>query len=351
MIDRNKLGASALEVPRICFGTMTFAAQNDEREAHALLDCAFERGVDFIDTAEVYPLPVQADTYGRTEVIVGTWLKTRARDRVIVATKVAGPGRGMDWPRTGARAGLAALSKRDVVLACEGSLKRLGTDYIDLYQVHWPARNVPLFGAGAFDPANERESASVHEQLEAMDQLVRDGKVRHVGVSNETAWGLVEHTRIARRYGLPRIASTQNIYNLMSREYEQAAAEAGFRERVGLLVYSPLAFGYLTGKYRGGARPEGSRIARYGERWPRYTKPAMAEAVERYCAIAQRHGLTPTQLALSFVYHRGCVASTIIGATTIAQLNECLDAWDVRLPAQALAEIDAVHAALPNPAP
>jgi aryl-alcohol dehydrogenase-like predicted oxidoreductase len=351
MIDRIPLGASDLQVPRLCLGTMTFGAQNSERDAHALLNYAFERGIDFVDTAEIYPLPVQGDTAGATERFVGSWLKGKARDQVILASKVAGPGRGMTWLRAGAREGLADLCKRDIVLACEASLKRLGTDYLDLYQVHWPARNVPLFGATRFDPAREHAAASIQEQLEAMDQLRRDGKVRHVGVSNETPWGVCEFTRVAGRFGLPRIASVQNLYNLMARDFEHALHETCLRERVGLLAYSPLAFGLLTGKYREGARPSGARLTLFGERWPRYAKAGIPPAVDAYAAIARQFGLTPTQLSLAFVYGRPFVASTIIGATSLEQLRQCIDAYALRLPAEAVAAIDAVHASMPNPAP
>ena len=351
MIDRTRLGERGPEVPRICLGTMTFAQQNDQRDAHLQMNYAFERGVDFIDTAEVYPMPLQADTYGGTERIVGSWLRTKPRDKVILASKVAGPGRGMAWVRTGARESLAPLSKQDIVLACEGSLKRLATDYIDLYQLHWPARNVPLFGNGGFDPAAEREAASAQESLEALDLLVRDGKIRHAGVSNETPWGVCEFTRTARRFGLARVVSIQNVYNLMSREFEQSLAETCMREKVGLLSYSALAFGLLSGKYRGGAAPAHGRLTLFGQRWPRYSKAPIAPAVDSYCEIAARFGLTPVQLALGFAYHRWFVASTIIGATTMEQLRQCIDAYEVKLPPEALAEIDAVHARAPNPAP
>ena len=351
MIDRIRLGASALEVPRICLGTMTFGQQNTEREAHVQLNYALERGVDFIDTAEIYPMPIQQSTGGATERIVGSWLRGKPRDRVILASKVAGPGRGMDWIRSGGRSGTPDLGKRDIVLACEESLKRLGTDHIDLYQIHWPARNVPMFGANRFDPTQEREAVTIHEQLEAMEQLVRDGKVRHVGVSNETPWGLCEFTRIAERYGLPRIASVQNVYNLMSREFEQGLDETCLRERVGLLAYSPLAFGLLSGKYRDGARPAAARMTLFGDRWARYAKPKIQGAADGYADIARRFGLTPVQLALGFVYRRPFVASTIIGATTMEQLRQCIDAWETRLPDEAVAAIEALHAETPNPAP
>ena len=351
MTDRIRLGASDLEVPRICLGTMTFGRQNTERDAHMQLNYAFERGIGFIDTAEVYPIPVGGDTAGATERIVGSWLRGKPRDRIILATKVAGPGRGMEWLRTGKREGCKPLDKRDIVEACEASLKRLGTDYIDLYQLHWPSRNVPQFGANRFDPGAEREATSLREQLEGLAQLVREGKVRQVGVSNETAWGVCESVRLAERFGLPRIASIQNVYNLMSREFEHGLHEACFRDRVGLLAYSPLAFGWLTGKYRNGARPEGARLTRFGDNWPRYSKPEIPALADAYAAIASRFGLTPTQLALGFVASRPFVASTIVGATTMDQLRQCLDACETRLPDEALAAIEEQHRKAPNPAP
>lgn len=350
MIDTVKLGRSDLVVPRICLGTMTFGEQNTETEAHEQLDLAYERGINFIDTAEMYPIPVKADTYGRTEEYIGRWLRGKPRDRIVLASKVAGPGRGMDWMRSGDRAGQPELGKRDIVSACERSLKRLGTDVIDLYQIHWPARNVPMFGAERYDPSKERPSVSVQEQLEAMDQLRRDGKIRAVGVSNETAWGVCEFVRVADKFGLPRIDTIQNVYNLMSREFDQALVETCLREEVGLLAYSPLAFGYLTGKFAGGAKPPAARITRFGSGWPRYQKPRIATTAERYAALARDHGLTPTQLALAWCYHRPVVASTIIGATSVEQLTEDLAAWDTKLDAATLAAVDALHDEVPSPA-
>jgi aryl-alcohol dehydrogenase-like predicted oxidoreductase len=350
MIDRIRLGRSDLEVSRLCLGTMTFGQQNTEPEAHALLDHALALGIDFIDTAEMYPIPVKADTYATTERFIGNWLAAGNRDRVVLASKVAGPGRGMRWIRTGEREHVGELTRRDIVLACEASLARLRTDRIDLFQIHWPARNVPLFGAKRFDPTKDQDCASINEQLEAMAQLVRDGKVRAVGVSNETPWGVCEFARIADQYGLPRIASIQNVYNLMSREFDVALAETCHREQVSLLAYSPLAFGFLTGKYAHGARPPGARITLFGESWPRYQRPQITEAVSMYQAIAERVGLTPAALALAFVYRSPYVASTIVGATSVAQLDEAVAAWAVKLDEETLAAIDTVHERITNPA-
>lgn len=351
MIDRIRLGTSPLEVPRLALGTMTFGEQNSESGAHAQLDFALDHGIDFIDTAEMYPIPAQARTTGATERIVGNWLKSRPRDRVTLATKVSGPGRGMDWLRTGDRAGLAPLSRKDILLACDASLARLRTDYIDLYQIHWPARNVPAFGSTRFDPARDEPCTALHEQLDALTHLVRAGKVRAIGVSNETAWGLCEFARLAEQYGLPRIATVQNVYNLLSRHWEDALHEAAHRERVSLLAYSPLAFGYLTGKYIDGGKPPRARLTLFGDRWPRYAKPGVAAAAGEYARLAARHGLTPLQLALGFMRSRPFVASTLLGATSVEQLRQAIDAWRTPLPEPVLAEIEALHAARPNPAP
>lgn len=350
-MERIRLGRSDLEVPRLCLGSMTFGEQNSESGAHSQLDFAYERGLNFIDTAEMYPLPVQARTYGRTEQIVGQWLKTKPRDRVIVATKVAGPGRGMAWLRQGERAQAGELTARDIELACDASLSRLGTDYIDLYQIHWPARNVPGFGHPQFDRRREIEATPVLEQLQALGRLVEQGKVRAIGVSNETAWGVCEFVQLAERHGLPRIASIQNVYNLLSREFEQALDEACLRTGVSLMAYSVLAFGHLTGKYLNGARPNRARFTVYGERWPRYAKPSIAAAAADYAAIAADHGLTPTQLAVAFVHSRPFAACTILGATSIEQLKQTIEASAITLDESTLAAIAAVHARLPNPAP
>ncbi|HVL58130.1 MAG TPA: aldo/keto reductase [Burkholderiaceae bacterium] len=350
-MDRIKLGRSDLEVSRVCLGTMTWGQQATEAQAHSQLDRALERGIDFIDTAEIYPIPVSESTYGATETIVGNWLAHQRRDRVVIATKVAGPGRATAWIRSGLREGLPALSKRDVVFACEASLKRLRTDYVDLYQIHWPARNVPMFGLSRFEPAQERSAVSAQEQLEAIAQLIRDGKIRHVGVSNETPWGVCEFVKLSERFDLPRIVSIQNVYNLLSREFESGLAEACFRESVTLLGYSPLAFGFLTGKYLNGARPPGARLTLFGDRWPRYRDPRIDEATALYRKIAEKAHLTPTQMALAFAFHNRHVGSTIVGANTVAQLDEIVDAYDTRLDDETLAAIEAVHRRITNPAP
>src|SRR5207253_758683 len=323
-----RLGRSDLQVSRICLGTMTFGEQNSEAEGHSQLDYAVSRGINFIDTAEMYPVKPRAETYGSTERIVGTWLKHQQRDRIVLATKVAGPAR-MPWIRNG-----GDLTPDSIRAAVDASLARLQTDYIDLYQIHWPARNAPIFGQKQFDPANERECASIQAQLEAMGELVRAGKIRYVGVSNETPWGVAEFVKQAELHGLPRIATIQNPYNLLNRSFEQGLDEACFRTDVSLLVYSPLAFGQLTGKYLGGdlANPvfDGQakgRLTRFPPDWsPRYLRPESLAAAARYVTLAREHGLSPATLALAWSYSRWFAASTIIGATSLEQLRENIDA-------------------------
>ncbi|MFN7887274.1 MAG: aldo/keto reductase [Betaproteobacteria bacterium] len=339
----NPLGTSALRVSTVCLGTMTFGQQNSEAEAHAQLDYAFSRGVNFIDTAEMYPVPPNAQTYSRTETIVGNWLACQPRDKVVLATKVAGPGR-MEWIRDG------SFTATGIRAALEASLKRLRTDYVDLYQIHWPARNAPIFGQRGFDPTRERESLPIREQLDVLAQLQREGKLREVGVSNESPWGVCEFTRLAREHGLPRIVSIQNAYNLVNREFEQGLTEACFREQVGLLAYSPLAFGRLSGKYNDDPQAHG-RLTLFPPTWsPRYMRPRVIEAAGRYAALARANRMTPATLALAWCASRWFVASTIIGATTLDQLREDIDAFDATLAPEMVAAIEAIHDEFTNPA-
>ncbi|MEG0821232.1 MAG: aldo/keto reductase [Burkholderiaceae bacterium] len=327
---------------RLCLGTMTFGEQNSAAEAFSQLDLALERGIRFIDTAEMYPVMPRAETCHRTEEIVGAWLARQDRSRVMVATKIAGPSR-MPWIREGSfdAAGFRA--------AVEGSLARLRTDYIDLYQIHWPARNVPVFGATRFDPQAEREAMSVREQLEVLGEFVSAGKIRAIGVSNESCWGVSEFVRVADEFGLPRIATIQNPYNLLNRAYEQGLDETCFRSNVSLLAYSPLAFGQLSGKY---LTPEGAgRLTLFPPNWsPRYLRAKTVEATVRYVDLARRNGLTPVQLALGFVASRWFVGATILGATSVEQLEENIEACATPITPELEAAIDAIHASLPNPA-
>lgn len=353
-MDYRQLGNSDLRVSAVCLGTMTFGQQNSEAEGHAQLDSARARGINFFDTAEMYPVPARAETYGATERIVGSWLKGQPRDQLIIATKAAGPGRSMDWIRGGPKAFDAA----NLRTALEASLLRLQTDYVDLYQLHWPARNQPMFGQWQFDPAGEEKAAAyttpLRETLEALATLVQEGKIRHVGVSNEHPWGVMELLRLAREHGLPTIVSTQNAYNLINRLFDTGGlSEVCYREQVSLLAYSPLAFGHLTGKYLADPKAPG-RITAFPGFGQRYEKVNVPAALAAYWDLAAAHGLTPTQLALAFCYNRRGVTSTIIGATSMVQLEENLQAWEKRPGAEPWAalqaEIDAIHQRFPNPA-
>ncbi len=351
-MEYRRLGNSELEVSAVCLGTMTFGQQNTEAEAHAQLDYAFQHGINFMDTAEMYPVPPRAETVTRTESIVGTWLKHQPRDKVILATKVAGPRRNMQWIRSGPK----ALDRANIRAAVEGSLQRLQTDYIDLYQLHWPERNVPMFGQYQFDPQQEFDNGNpkqwvpILEQLEALAELVKEGKIRAIGVSNEQPWGVMEFLRLAREHDLPRIATIQNCYNLINRGFEFGLAEISYRENLSLLAYSPLAFGHLSGKYQADPQAQG-RVTLFQGFAQRYDKPNVGPASAAYAALADKHGLSPAQLAVSFVMHRWFVGSTIIGATSMSQLSENIDAWNKPLDPEILNEIEALHLRYMNPAP
>jgi aryl-alcohol dehydrogenase-like predicted oxidoreductase len=341
-----QLGDSTLHVSEICLGTMTFGVQNNEAESHSQLDRAVAAGVNFIDTAEMYAVPPTAESYGKTEQIVGNWLLRQARDKVILATKASGPGRPLNW----IRGGPSGFDRANLRAAVEGSLKRLRTDYIDLYQLHWPARNQPMFGQWQYDPAQERASTPIRETLEALAELVREGKIRYAGLSNEHPWGVMEFVRLSREHNLPRVASLQNAYHLMNRVFESGLAEVCHREKVSLLPYSPLAFGTLSGKYLADPQTRG-RVTLFAGFGQRYAKPNVQPAVAAYAELARQNGLTPAQLALAFVYSRWFVASTIIGATTMAQLEENLGAVELKLSPDVLDTIDEVHLRYTNPAP
>lgn len=345
-MEYRRLGESDLMVSAVCLGTMTFGQQNTPAEAHAQLDLAFERGVNFIDTAEMYPVPPRAETSTRTESIVGEWLAGKPRDRVILATKVAGPRRAMAWIRGGPK----SLDGDNIRAALEGSLRRLRTDYVDLYQIHWPARNVPMFGRYRFEPEQETEATPVRDQLEALSNLVRAGKVRCIGLSNEHPWGVMEFLRLAREHGLERVVSIQNAYSLINRTFETALAEIVYRERISLLAYSPLAFGHLSGKYLADPSAPG-RVTLFTGFAQRYEKPGVQPAVARYATLAQEFGVSPACLALAFVYRQWFVSSTIIGATSMSQLAENLDAWNTILTREQLELLEAAHLLHSNPAP
>lgn len=341
------LGTTGLKVSAICLGTMNWGEQNTENEAHEQLDYAIDKGINFIDTAELYPIPPNKESQGRTETYLGNWLKKRGnRQDLIIASKVVSKS-DMTYMRSGE---VPRLSKKDIKGAIEGSLKRLQLDYIDLYQTHWPDRETNYFGDRDYvhDPADD--AIEIIVTLEALSELMKEGKIRHIGVSNETAWGVMEHLRLHREKELPRVQSIQNPYSLIMREYENALAEISIRESVSLLVYSPLAHGVLTGKYIGGVIPKGSRFDYNGGRnSERYNPPHAQKAIEAYVKIARDSGLDPAQMALSFVNDRPFVTSNIIGATTMDQLKADIGSIEIRLSDDVMNKIAEIHHSNPNP--
>lgn len=340
------LPSTDMNVSKVCLGTMTWGQQNTEAEAHAQLDYAIDQGVNFIDTAEMYPVPPNAETQGRTEKYFGTWLAKHPRDKVFVATKIAGPGR-RDW----VRGGRTDLTQEIIAEAVETNLTRLQTDYIDLYQIHWPQRNVPMFGGVEFNPAKEKSGPPIREQVEGMVAMIKAGKIRHYGLSNETAWGICEFHRIAKELGVAGPVSLQNSYSLVSRNTDNDIAETLFREKMSLLAYSPLAAGMLSGKYMGGAQPAGSRFTLFDNLGARFRKPVVPDAIDAYAALAKQRGITLVQLALGYVASRWFLGSSIIGATSMAQLEEDIAAAQFELDADTLTAIGDIHARFPNPAP
>jgi len=339
------LGASDLRVSPVCLGTMTFGEQVGEDDAHAILDRARARGVNFLDTAEMYAVPARPETCGATETILGNWFAKHpgVRQNMVLATKVAGPSRGMPWIREG-----AGMTAADIRASGDARLRRLRTDVIDLYQIHWPERHVPAFGIRSYDPAKEKSATPILEQLQTLGELVQAGKVRYIGLSNETPYGVHEFVRLAEQMGLPRVVSVQNPYCLINRSYENALDETCHRLGVSLLAYSPLGFGLLSGKYdqTGIDQPEApqGRMARFDSmKKQRWGRPEALATARRYNALARDHGLSPTRMALAFCYTQWRVASTIIGVTSMAQLDEDLDAWGTRLSAELLAAIDRIR--------
>jgi len=348
-MEYRKLGHSDIDVSVICLGTMTYGEQNTEQEAHQQLSYALDHGVNFIDTAEIYAVPVKPETQGLTEQYVGRWLAGRSdRDKIVLASKVAGPG--VEHIRKGSQ-----LTAQHITQALESSLSRLQTDYLDLYQVHWPARNSNFFSKLDY-VADEAENLaaqeeSIHETLATLSQLHHQGKIRSIGLSNEAPWGTMRYLQLAQQHGLEKIVSVQNPYSLLNRSYEVGMAEISHREQVGLLAYSPLGFGVLTGKYQHQGGPAEARLNRWKEYFPRYVTPAGLEATTRYIELAKAHQLTPTQLALAFVNTRSFVTSNIIGATTMAQLQENIATWSLTLNEDVMAGIQDIHQQISNPCP
>ncbi|HEB92950.1 MAG TPA: NADP(H)-dependent aldo-keto reductase [Gammaproteobacteria bacterium] len=346
-MEFRKLGQTDTEVSAICLGTMTFGKQNTEAEAHAQLDAATAAGVNFIDTAEMYPVPPEAKTFTLTEQYIGNWLHKRGgREQLIIATKVAGRGDWLPWIRNNRN----CFDRPNIEAAINGSLRRLQTDYIDLYQLHWPDRSTNFFGQLDYRHQPDEYSVPIEETLRVLADLVEAGKVRHIGLSNETPWGTMKFLQLAEQHGLPRAVSIQNPFSLLNRTFDTGLAEIAHREQCGLLAYSPLGFGVLSGKYLNGARPEGARISRF-ERFSRYTNPRTARATAAYVELARAHGLDPAQMALAFVTRHPVVTSTLIGATNPAQLQNNLDSANIRLDDTILQAIEVIHANNPNPAP
>jgi aryl-alcohol dehydrogenase-like predicted oxidoreductase len=341
-----KLGKTDLNVSVLCLGTMTWGEQNTQDEAFAQIDRAAEQGINFMDAAEMYPVPPREETYGETERIIGNYFKTRgSRDQWILTSKVAGPGNNISHIRDGN----LKHNREHITAALEGSLKRLQTDRIDVYQLHWPDRETNFFGKLGY-VHTDKDFTPLEETLEVLDCLVKAGKVRYIGLSNETPWGTMRFLQLAEQRGWPRAVSIQNPYNLLNRSFEVGLAEIAIREQCGLLAYSPLAFGMLTGKYANGAKPEGARLSLFS-RFARYNNPETARACEQYVQLAKEHGLDAAQMALAYVTSRPFVTSNIIGATSLEQLESNLGSMSLTLSDEVIAGIEAIHKAQPNPAP
>jgi aryl-alcohol dehydrogenase-like predicted oxidoreductase len=347
-MEYRQLGNTDIKVSIICLGTMTWGEQNTQDEAFEQMDFAAEQGVNFFDTAELYSIPPKAESYGSTEKIIGNWLKTRGnRDQIILASKVAGPGE--DWiPHI--RNGKSYHDRKNIEAAIDASLQRLHTDYIDLYQLHWPARKTNFFGRLGYEPEADDNPTTIEETLEVLNDIVKTGKVRQIGLSNETPWGVMEFLRISENKKWPRVVSVQNPYNLLNRSFEIGLAEIAIREHTGLLAYSPLGFGVLSGKYLNDQKPEGARITRWPD-YTRYTNPQAIDATQMYVSLARQHGLDPAQMALAYINSRPFLTSNIVGATTMEQLKSNIASADLELNEDVLNGIEKIHVEHPNPSP
>ncbi|MEX2517405.1 MAG: NADP(H)-dependent aldo-keto reductase [Gammaproteobacteria bacterium] len=346
-MNYRKLGHTDIDVSEICLGTMTWGEQNSEADAHEQLDYAVSQGINFIDTAELYPVPPVAETQGRTEEYIGSWLaKRKDRDRLIIASKVCARA---DWVPY-LRDGKTALDKPNIETALDASLNRLQTDYLDLYQLHWPERKTNYFGQLGYDHDPGQGGVPIAETLGVLGDLVKAGKIRHIGLSNETPWGMLEFLCVAEQEGLPRIVSIQNPYNLLNRTFEVGLAEIALREQAGLLAYSPLGFGVLSGKYLNGQFPDGARLTLF-KRFSRYTNREALIATEAYAELARELNMSLVDLALAFVQSRPFVTSTIIGATSMAQLRQNIATAGMQLTDDMFSRIEAIHTRQPNPSP
>ena len=344
-----KLGTTDLDVSVICLGTMTWGEQNSQKEAFEQMDYSIERGVNFFDTAELYAVMPRKETYGKTEEIIGNWfLEKKNRDKVILATKIASKSDGLEWIRKGSKN--LGFDKKNLNEAIDSSLKRLKTDYIDLYQLHWPERKVPLFGILDFeyDP-NDNDWNPIEEVLENLQSLVKAGKIRYVGISNETPWGTMKFLEIANKKNLPRMMSIQNVYSLVNRVFDIANSEVSIREKCGLLAYSPLAGGRLSGKYLNNKKPKNARYTLWPRRFSRHHTERGEIAIEKYVNLAKKYHINPSTFANAFVNDRPFVTSNIIGATSMEQLKENIDSIDTSLSDEVLDEIQDIHLSYPNP--
>ena len=345
-MNYKKLGNTDIDVSTICLGTMTWGEQNTQKEGFEQMDYALEQGVNFWDTAEIYSIPPKQETFGDTEVIIGNWFeKTGKRDKVILASKVCGPMR--EYVRGGGN----QFGTKNITEALEGSLKRLKTDYIDLYQLHWPERKTNFFGKLGYEHDDSNEWTQFENILEDLKKFQKEGKIRHIGLSNETPWGLSKFLELSKSKNLPRMLSVQNPYNLLNRTYEVGLAEMSVREKAGLLAYSPLACGYLSGKYRNNQMPKGTRIERDGDFWSRYNKPNAGKAIDAYYEVAQKYELNLAQMSLKFLEIQPFVTSVIIGATTMEQLKTNIESVNVDLKNEIIKEINDVQTIYPNPCP
>ncbi len=345
-----KLGHTDIEVSLICLGSMTWGEQNSREDAFEQLDFSLANGINFIDTAEMYAVPPREQTYGLTEQYIGDWFKhSGKRNEVILATKVMGRAGRFPYARPHLHDGETRLDKQSILEACNASLKRLQTDYIDLYQLHWPDRQVNLFGQLGYSYNPDDDPVPLLESLEVLNELVKAGKVRHIGLSNESPWGTMKCLRLAEKHDLPRLVSIQNPYNLLNRAYDFGMSEVSCLEQVGLLAYSPLAMGVLSGKYENGARPQGSRMQLFGHYFTKYIADDVIAVVDQYVAIAREHGLDPSVMAHAFVNQQPFTTSNIIGATKLDQIKTALDSVETQLSEELLLEIAQVHSRYPHP--
>jgi aryl-alcohol dehydrogenase (NADP+) len=346
-VKYNLLKNTNLNVSEVCLGTMTFGQQNNEQQSHNIINESLNLGINFLDAAEMYPVPPKPTTQGRTEDIIGSWIKKNDRSKIILASKVTGPGRPFDWIRGGPK----AIDKENIKVALHESLKRLNTDYIDLYQIHWPDRYVPNFGPSFYDISNKRDSTPFLDQLEGLDRYIKEGKIKYIGLSNETPYGVLSFEELSKKHGLPPMVSIQNAYNLMNRRYEYGLSEITDYTGIPLLAYSPLAFGHLTGKYLKNDNNEGSRLSVFPEFGARYDKPNVKLAVIEYNKLAKELGINLTKLSLAFCYSRRFIKSTIIGVTNVGQLNENIEALEFKITDEIETEIFKIYQKYTDPAP